>query len=47
MNGLIARIIQAHGGIDRWNQYKKIEATIVSGGGFNSRVFSRTLLHVV
>ena len=34
MNGLFARIIQAHGGIDRWNQYKKIEATIVSGGGF-------------
>jgi hypothetical protein len=34
MNELFAQIIHAHGGIDRWNQYKKIEATIVSGGGF-------------
>jgi hypothetical protein len=24
------------GGIDRWNKYEKVEATIVSGGGFFS-----------
>jgi hypothetical protein len=34
MNELLARIIDAHGGIDRWNQYEKVEATIVAGGGF-------------
>jgi hypothetical protein len=34
MNELLARIIDAHGGMDRWNGYKKVDATIVSGGGF-------------
>jgi hypothetical protein len=34
MNELLARIIDAHGGIDRWTEYEKIDATIVSGGGF-------------
>ncbi len=34
MNDLLASIIDAHGGMDRWNQYKKVEATIVTGGGF-------------
>jgi hypothetical protein len=33
MNELLARILNAHGGMDRWNQYDKVEATIVSGGG--------------
>ena len=33
MNGLLARIIDAHGGLDVWNQYEKVDATIVSGGG--------------
>jgi hypothetical protein len=33
MNELLTRVIDAHGGIDRWNQYQKVEATIVSGGG--------------
>jgi hypothetical protein len=33
-NELLARIIDAHGGIDRWTGYEKIEARIVSGGGF-------------
>ena len=33
MNGLLARIIDAHGGLDGWNQYEKVDATIVSGGG--------------
>jgi len=34
MNELLARIIEAHGGMDRWNRFEKVEATIVSGGGF-------------
>jgi len=33
MNDLLVRILDAHGGMDRWNGYKKVEATIVSGGG--------------
>ncbi len=33
MNELLARILDAHGGMDRWNGYNKVEATIVSGGG--------------
>lgn len=34
MNELLAQIIDAHGGINRWKGYEKVEATIVSGGGF-------------
>jgi hypothetical protein len=33
MNELLARIIDAHGGLDSWNRYETVEATIVSGGG--------------
>jgi hypothetical protein len=33
MNELLARIIDAHGGMARWNRCEKVEATIVSGGG--------------
>jgi hypothetical protein len=33
MNELVARILDAHGGMDRWNGYKTIDATTVSGGG--------------
>ena len=33
MNNLLARIIEAHGGADRWNHFEKVNATIVSGGG--------------
>ena len=33
MNELLARILDAHGGRDRWNGYNKVDATIVSGGG--------------
>ena len=33
MNELLANILDAHGGLDRWNRYKTVEATIVSGGG--------------
>jgi hypothetical protein len=34
MNELLVRILEAHGGLERWNGYKKVDATIVSGGGF-------------
>ena len=34
MNQLLAEITDAHGGIGRWDDYEKVEATIVSGGGF-------------
>jgi len=34
MNQLLRRILDAHGGIDRWRGYEKVEATIVAGGGF-------------
>jgi hypothetical protein len=34
MHKLLGQILNAHGGIDRWNKYEKVEATIVSGGGF-------------
>jgi hypothetical protein len=33
MNELLGRILDAHGGMDRWNGFQKVEATIVSGGG--------------
>lgn len=34
MNHLLAEVIEAHGGLDRWNRYKEVTASIVSGGGF-------------
>jgi hypothetical protein len=34
MNELLGRILDAHGGLERWNGCKKVDATIVSGGGF-------------
>ena len=33
MNELLTRILDAHGGMDSWKRYEKVEATIVSGGG--------------
>src|ERR1043166_5368777 len=33
MNQLLAKILEAHGGVDRWREYQKVEASIVSGGG--------------
>jgi len=33
MNELLARIIEAHGTIDRWKSFERVEITIVSGGG--------------
>jgi hypothetical protein len=34
VNQLLADVLDAHGGLNRWNEYQKVEATIVSGGGF-------------
>ena len=31
---LLTQVIDAHGGMARWNEREKVEATIVSGGGF-------------
>jgi hypothetical protein len=33
MNGLLADVLDAHGGLDRWNEFGRVEATIVTGGG--------------
>jgi hypothetical protein len=34
MNGLLSEVLDAHGGMSRWKQLQKVEASIVSGGGF-------------
>ena len=34
MNQLLANVLEAHGGLNRWNNYQKVEAAIVTGGGF-------------
>jgi hypothetical protein len=33
MNELLTKVLDAHGGLERWRTYNKVEATIVSGGG--------------
>jgi hypothetical protein len=33
MNDLLAQVIAAHGGLDRWNTFTKVAATVVAGGG--------------
>ena len=32
MNDLLARVIAAHGGLERWNTFNKVTATVVAGG---------------
>ena len=32
MNKLLASIVEAHGGFDRWRRFNRVEATIVTGG---------------
>ena len=32
MNELLAHIVEAHGGFDRWRRFNRVEATIVTGG---------------
>src|SRR5215470_1398997 len=34
MNELLTKVLDAHGGLERWHSYNKVEATIVAGGGF-------------
>jgi hypothetical protein len=34
MNDLLSEVLHAHGGTPRWNEWKKIQASIISGGGF-------------
>ncbi|MEI9888857.1 MAG: hypothetical protein WDN08_20615 [Rhizomicrobium sp.] len=34
MSPLLSRVIEAHGGMERWRRREKVEATIVTGGGF-------------
>jgi hypothetical protein len=34
MNELLASIVEAHGGLDRWRSFNRVEATIVTGGAF-------------
>jgi len=34
MNQLLAKVLDAHGGLKRWNKYQKVETAIVTGGGF-------------
>ena len=33
MNELLGKILDAHGGIDRWKRYTEVKTSIVSGGG--------------
>ena len=33
MNDLLARAIAAHGGLERWNTFTEVTATVVAGGG--------------
>ena len=32
MSDLLASVIKAHGGLERWNAFEKVSTTIVSGG---------------
>ena len=34
VSALLTQVIDAHGGLARWNENEKVDATIVSGGGF-------------
>jgi hypothetical protein len=34
MNDLLASVLDAHGGLVRWKAFEKVQASIVSGGGF-------------
>jgi hypothetical protein len=36
MNELLAKVIDAHGGMERWKRYETVDATVVSGGGLFS-----------
>jgi hypothetical protein len=34
MGDLLDRVLEAHGGLVQWNQYRQVQATIVTGGAF-------------
>jgi hypothetical protein len=34
MSELLTKVLDAHGGLERWRSYNKVEATIATGGGF-------------
>ena len=34
MNELLTKVLDAHGGLERWRSYNQVEATVVAGGGF-------------
>jgi len=34
MNELLMNVLEAHGGLNRWNRYQRVETSIVTGGGF-------------
>jgi hypothetical protein len=34
MNKLLTAILDTHGGLDRWHGYERVDAAIISGGGF-------------
>lgn len=34
MNELLTKILEAHGGLDRWNEAEKVDAAVLTGGGF-------------
>jgi hypothetical protein len=37
MNGPLESIVEAHGGLDRWRRFNRVEARIVTGGAFWSK----------
>src|SRR5258706_5118116 len=34
MGDLLDRVLEVHGGLEQWNQYRQVQATIVTGGAF-------------
>ncbi len=35
MDNLLSKILEAHGGLERWNKLERVEATIVTGEDFS------------
>ena len=34
MNDLLSEVLQAHGGLSHWSEWERVNASIVTGGGF-------------
>jgi hypothetical protein len=47
MSDLLASVIKAHGGLERWNTFEKVSTTIVSGGELWATKGSRAIQHLV